>query len=169
MKYEDIIQKYYDDIFRWSFAKTRNRFDSEDLTQEIIYQILKTFSKNDLIENPEKYFWKIAYYTWCNKAKDYVKNKRLIGNDLILNQIRDEKIDIEKKIELEEISDRLKDIIETFGDTMRSVVELYYYDEFQVKEISEKLNIKDSLVKYYLFEARNKIKNKFSNEMEEFK
>lgn len=168
MMYEDIIQKYYDDIYRWSFAKTRNRFDAEDLTQEIIYQIVKTFSKDTLIASPEKYLWKIAYYTWCNKAKDYVKNKMLISNDLILNQIKDEKIDIEKKIELEEISDKLKDIINTFSDTMKKVVELYYYEDLQVKQISEKMDIKDSLVKYYLFEARNKIKNKFANEMEEY-
>lgn len=167
--YEDIIKQYYDDIYRWSFAKTKNRFDAEDLTQEIVYQIIKTFSKDTLIVSPEKYLWKIAYYTWCNKAKDYAKKKMLISNELILNQIKDEKIDIEKKIELEEIGEQLKNIINTFGNMMKEVVELYYYKELQIKQISEMLNIKDSLVKYYLYEARNKIKDKFSNEMEEFK
>lgn len=168
MMYEEIIQKYYNDIYRWSFCKTKNRFDAEDLTQEVVYQLVKTFSKDILIVSPEKYIWKIAYYTWCNKAKEYIKNKKFVNNDL-LSQIKDEKIDIEKKIELEEIKDKLKDIIDAFSDIMKKVVKLYYYDDLQIKEISEKLNIKDSLVKYYLYEARSKIKNKFINEMEEFK
>lgn len=158
--YEKLIEKYYKDIFRWSFAKTKNRFDAEDLTQEIVCQIIKVFSKNNLILEPEKYIWKIAYYVWCDRAKEYVKSKSVISNDLILTQVSDEKTDIIKEIELEELKEKLKDIIDTFGNTMKSVVELYYYKDKQVKQISEELSMKESLVKYYLYEARNKIKEK---------
>lgn len=149
-----IIERNYNNLFRWSLSKTRNRFDAEDLTQEIIYQIIKAFSKRTLILNPERYIWKIAYYTWCNKAKEYIKRKTFVSNELIqMNQIKDEKIDIIKKIELEELRDRLNNIIDNFSEIMKSVVKLYYYDDLQVKQISNKLNIKESLVKYYLFEA----------------
>lgn len=165
---DKIIEKYYDELFRWSFTKTKNRFDAEDLTQEIVYQIIKTFSKDSLVIEPEKYLWKIAYYTWCNKAKDYIKGKKLVSNELIMNQIKDEKIDIVKKIELEEIKDKLNNIIGNFGDIMQKIVKLYYYEDLRIKQISDELNIKESLVKYYLYEARNKIKTKILNEMERF-
>lgn len=162
--YEKLVEKYYQDIFRWSFAKTKNRFDAEDLTQEIIYQIIKVFNKNNLILEPEKYIWKIAYYTWCDRAKEYVKSKFIINDDLILVQAPDEKTDILKEIELEELKEKLRSIIDTFGNTMKNIVDLYYYKDQKVNQISETLCIKESLVKYYLYEARNKIKEK----MEEF-
>ena len=97
---EKIIEKYYNDLFRWSYAKTKNRFDAEDLTQEIIYQVIKASSKDNLIIDPIKYLWKIAYYTWCNKAKDYIKGNVIVNNELIMNEIKDDKVDIIKKIKL---------------------------------------------------------------------
>lgn len=154
----EIIKKYYSDIFKWSFAKTRNRYDAEDLTQDIIFQIIKAFGKDIVILDIEKYIWKIAYYTWCNSAKKYIKEKQITSNEFVLNNQKDATIDIEKTIEFEEIKDVLNKTIDTFTDKMKNCVSLYYFNDFGVKDISEKLNIKESLVKYYLYEARNKIR-----------
>ena len=156
---DEIIRKYYNDLFKWSFAKTKNRFDAEDLTQEITYQIMKAFNNNNLIVEPEKYIWKIAYYTWCNKAKEYIKDKSLIKDTSYLNQIKDSNIDIIKEIEQEEIKEKLNLIIDSFSYKMKTIIKMYYYEDLKVNEISTKLNIKESLVKYYLYEARIKIKD----------
>lgn len=155
---EELIKKYYDDLFKWSFVKTKNRFDAEDLTQEIIYQVIKSFDNNYLIIEPEKYIWKIAYYTWCNKAKEYVKDNKVFKNDEYLNQIKDSKVDIIKEIEHEELKEKLDLIINRFSEKMSLIVRLYYYEDLSIKEISDKLDVSVSLVKYYMFEARKKIK-----------
>lgn len=162
---DELIEKYYLDIFKWSFAKTKTRFEAEDLTQEIVYQIIKMFTANSLILDPEKYLWKIAYYTWCNKVRKNIKDKCIYNNDTI-DQIKDDKIDILRKIELEEINEHLNLIIDNLGETMKTIVKLYYYDDLQIKEISNRLNIKESLTKYYLFEARSKIKQKMIEKKE---
>jgi len=39
---------------------------------------------------------------------------------------------------------------------------LYYINDLSIKEISEKLNIKEANIKYYLYNARNKIKERYS-------
>lgn len=163
---QEIIYKYYNDIYKWSYSKTKNKFDAEDLTQEIIYQILKTLNKDVFVIELEKYLWKIAYYVWCAKAKDYIKNKQVTTNtDFLITQI-DTTTDIHHQIEFEEIKNMLDNIINTFDNRMSEIVKMYYYDNLKIKTISEILQIKESLVKYYLYEGKNKIKENLKKEME---
>lgn len=161
--YENLISKYYNDIFKWSLSKARNMHDAEDLTQEIIYQILKTFSKDLAIIDKEKYIWKIAYYTWCNRALQYKeqKNIALIDKD-VLDNVKDNKINIEQSIELEETINILKNIMSKFSNRMQKCLKIYYFEHFTIKEIGLQLNIKESLVKYYLYAARKKIRSELN-------
>lgn len=163
---DEWIDEYYQDIYKWSLSKTRNRFDAEDLTQEIIYQATKMFRKILDIKSYEKYLWKVAYYTWCSKAKDYEREKVVIRKELDLSLIRDDSVDLANKIEIEEMNKQLKKIIDGLSEKMKECVNLYYFDEFKVKDIAQKLNINESLVKYYLYEARKKIKQEILKEME---
>jgi RNA polymerase sigma factor (sigma-70 family) len=160
---DELIKQYYGDIFKWSFAKTKKRSDAEDLTQEIILQIIKSFSKNIIIEDKEKYIWKIAYFTWCNRAKEYSFENNIIFNETILNNQKDNTIDIEKTIEFYEIKETLNIIIDSFKNIMKECVRLYYFEDLSVKEVGLRLSIKESLVKYYLFEARNIIRRKLND------
>lgn len=52
--HNEIAEKYYSDIFRRSFAKTKNRYDAEDLTQDTIFQTIKTLGKDILVQDIEK-------------------------------------------------------------------------------------------------------------------
>ena len=161
----ELIEKYYKDIRRWSYAKTKNNHEAEDLTQEIIYQILSALSKSLAIKETEKYIWKIAYYTWCNKVNEYTKHrKNIITNDELIINAKDNSIDIERAIELEELKDSIEVIINSFSPKMQSCLRLYYYDYLSIKEISIRLEIKESLVKYYLFEARKKMRSELNEQ-----
>lgn len=43
----------------------------------------------------------------------------------------------------------------------KTVFKMYYINELSIKEISEKINTKESNIKYFLYSARNKIKEKY--------
>jgi RNA polymerase sigma-70 factor (ECF subfamily) len=160
-----ISEKYFTQIFKWSLGKTRNYHEAEDLTQEILFHIIKAFSKDVIIISEEHYIWKIAYYVWCNRVREYQKD-HLVTNvdDSILNNIKDSNKDILDVIEQEEIQSILKDKLNLLNDKTKICMLAYYYDNLSIKDIANKLSIGDSLVNYYLYQGRNILRRELEND-----
>lgn len=162
---DELYNKYYNQLLKWCCKKTSNYSDAEELVQEIFYQIVLAYSKDIIIIDEERFLWKVAYYTWCNRAKKYEKEKKTVSlNDNYENFIRDESVDILRKIEADEIKDILLDNISKLNDITKKCVILYYYENISVKKIADILKIKESLVKYYLYQARIKLRSELKNE-----
>jgi RNA polymerase sigma factor (sigma-70 family) len=166
MEFNELYEKYYNDIFNWSLVKTKNFHDAEDLTQDIIFQLFKSFSREDVIIKLENYIWKIAYFTWCKKAKQIIKYKEIINHidEKIFNNISD--INQEgflKILETEEIKTSLLREVELLNGNIKQCIKLYYFNNLSIKEISNKLDMNESLIKYYLFEGRKKLRRNLEN------
>lgn len=75
-----IIQRYYDDIYRFLVYKTRNRFDSYDLTQETFLRFIRYYGGYDHRYPVKQYLLKIA----SNVANDYFKSNKAddVGEDI---------------------------------------------------------------------------------------
>lgn len=59
-----------------------------------------------------------------------------------------------------------KEIVNNLGDIGLTQKEelsfkMYYLNDLSIKEISEKLNSTQSNIKYYLYSARNKVKERY--------
>lgn len=161
----EVYNKYRNRLFKWCLAKTNNFSDAEDLLQEINYQLLLACSKDIIIINEERFIWKIAYYTWCKKVKEYIKQKNVVSlSEELENVIKDGNVDILRKVEMEEVKELLSNLIVSLDPISEKCIRLYYYENFSIKEIGTKLNMKDSLVKYYLYKARKQLRRKIENE-----
>ena len=154
---DKIYDEYYYKIYKWSISKTKNKEDAEDLTNNIFLAIFEYLNKNIPIEKLENLIWKIAYNLWCTKAKNYDKEKR---NIMLYEDFQ--------YISNEEPLDKIiyKDIItnlDNLGLTSneKNSFQLYYLKDLSIKEISNILNTKETTVKYYLYNARNKIKERY--------
>ena len=154
---DKIYDEYYYKIYKWSISKTKNKEDAEDLTNNIFLAIFEYLNKNIPIEKLENLIWKIAYNLWCTKAKNYDKEKR---NIMLYEDFQ--------YISNEEPLDKIiyKDIItnlDNLGLTIneKTSFQLYYLKDLSIKEISNALNTKESTIKYYLYNARNKIKERY--------
>ena len=152
-----IYDEYYYKIYNWAINKTNNKEDAEDLTNNVFLAIFEYFSKNIEIQKIENLIWKIAYNLWCTKAKDYIKEKN--------STIFDEKYDlgyempILDKIIYKEIINNLDNIGLT--DKEKTIFKMYYINDLSIKEISKKMDTKESNIKYFLYSARNKIKERY--------
>ena len=154
---DKIYDEYYYKIYNWSLKKTTKKEDAEDLTNDVFLTIFEYFNKNIKIEKLENLIWKIAYNLWCTKAKQYIKEK---NNKNFTDEYEigvDEKI-LEKVIYKEIINN-----IENIGLTEKEIIsfKLYYLNDLSIKDISIKLNTKETNIKYYLYKARNKIKERY--------
>ena len=43
----------------------------------------------------------------------------------------------------------------------KTIFNMYYINDLSIKEISKKINTKEANIKYFLYSARNKIKEKY--------
>lgn len=165
---EELYNKYNNQLFKWCITKTNNYNDAEELLQEINYQLTIAFSRDVLIVDEERFIWKIAYYTWCKKAKEYISDKNVVSlTDELANTIKDNSIDILKQAEITEIKDLLLNHISKLDITSRKCIILYYYEDLSVKEIANTLMMKDNLVKYYLYKARKQLRKEFEKGVDE--
>ena len=154
----DIFDEYYYQIYNWFLKKANNKEDAEDLTNNVFLAIFSYFKKNIKVDKLENLIWKIAYNIWCNKAKNYIKEKQNVS---LLDNIGYEEPMLDKII-YKEIIDNLDNIGLTLKE--KNIFNMYYLNDLSIKEISEKLNTKEGNVKYFLYSARKKIKEEYDEQ-----
>lgn len=72
--FDELIRNYAEDIYRFCFRLTGNRFDAEDLSQEVIVKIYKSLSS--FREDSKFTSW--AYSITMNSWKNYLRRKNKI-------------------------------------------------------------------------------------------
>ena len=166
----DLFGKIADDyslmILNWAIKKTGSRSDGEDLAQEVLYQILYFLKdrREDEIEKLDNLIWKIAHYTWCNRLRKSKKDNNFISLDspagLYIVEEHDYIGEFEDNEALKEELVNLRRRISDLSKTQREIIIAYYLESLSVSDIAAKFNINKSAVKWHLFDARKKIKEK---------
>lgn len=153
---DKIFDKYYYKIYYWMLKKTRNKEDAEDLTNNVFVAIFEYVNQDINIENVENLIWKIAYNIWCTKAKSYIKEKGITSYEEVDIGYEDISID---KIIYKEIVNNIDNIGLTEKESQS--FKLYYINDLSLNEISKKLGTSENNIKYYLYSARKKVKEKY--------
>lgn len=153
---DKIYDEYYYKIYYWSIKKTNNKEDAEDLTNSIFMAIFEYLNKEINVKKIENLIWKIAHNIWASKAKNYIKEK---SNLIVEESIIKYEENFLDKIIYKEIIDNIHNIGLT--EKEENSFKLYYINDLSIKEISNILKTRESNIKYYLFNARNKIKERY--------
>lgn len=142
-----IADKYKDTVFRIALNYYGNTYDAEDTVQEVflkLYTCSKQFENHEHIRN-----WLIR--VTINQCKNTLRmpwrNRNVDLEDLA------ESITFEHS----EQSDLFLSVM-SLPEKYRTVLYLFYYEEFSVKEISKILKLQESAVTTRLSRARNQLK-----------
>jgi len=152
--------EFLQSIYAFAYNRTNNTYDAQDLTSEIILQVLKASKKNSDIHNPAAFAWIIAKRTYADYCKKRSKYKNIVISDdysgTVLNTANlpddSDLLEDEEKIRL-----ILREIA-FLSKIYREVCIMYYLDNKSVSKIAKVLNIKETTVKQRLFSARSTIK-----------
>lgn len=155
---DKVFDEYYYKIYYWALKKTNNKEDAEDLTSNIFVSIFEYFNKDIQIEKIDNLIWKIAHNIWCTRAKKYIREKDDITYDLT-NEMGYED-NVLDKIIYKDIINNLDNI--NLTEKEKISFKLYYCNDLSIQEISKKINSSVSNIKYYLYSARNKIKERYN-------
>lgn len=149
---QKIIEEYSDMILRISYSHMKNLSDAEDITQEVF---IKLIEKQPIFQNNEQEkAWLIR--VTINLSKDKLKSSWFRKTTPLEEDFSEaEKEDYE--------------IIETVLSLplkYRSIVLLFYYEDYSISEISSILNLKESTVGSQLSRARKLLKAKLKEGFE---
>ncbi len=150
-----IITEAAKTIFSWCGARTSNRYDAEDLSQEIYLELVKSLPN---LRN-EKALYAFMRSVSGNVYKQWLKKRqRTYNSELTADRLYDmEEI---SPTFLEEESDLylLRRELTLLSEKYRRAMILYYIDNKSCTEIASHLAISESMVKYLLFKGRQTIK-----------
>ena len=144
-------------IYRYCIARTPTREEAEDLSQDILYELVKS-SGNIRDENAfYGFMWGVAdnvYKQWCRKRarRQYSKLSEL--TDDIPAEEEPYSFDDDREGDIY----RLRRELALLSEQHRHATVLYYIHRKPCAEIAELLSISESMVKYLLFKSRKILK-----------
>lgn len=148
--------KYYSqDLYKIARSKLDNEYDICDALQETMLSAYTNLKKVKDVEYFKTWIIKIL----INKCNDIYRNK---GNIKLYIDIKDTAYEYEEDSILNlESKLAFENIINILNEEDRTIITLYYNNDFSIKQISDLLNMNENTVKTRLSRSKNKIKEKF--------
>ncbi len=144
---EAAVEKYKQSLFAAAFAVCGNPDDSDDAVQEAFIKYYSSDKEFESEEHLKAWLIRVA----VNRAKDISSSfwKR--------NRVSWEEYMETVTFEAPEDSDLFSAVMK-LDEKYRAVIHLYYYEDYQIKEIAEILGSSESAVKSRLSRARKLLK-----------
>ena len=154
-KMAEIYDKYSNAVYRMAFAYCKNKADAEDIMQEVF---IKRFSIDIVFDEETKEKSWLLKVT-VNKCRDMFRSLRYKYS---LTSIPLEEASL--VYETPEESEVYRAVM-SLPQKYRTVIHLFYYEEYSIKEISAITGSSETAVQTQLFRARKKLKEILGKEL----
>lgn len=152
------IAQMLDKTFAWTVSRTFSREEAEELTQEILFQAVKSIGELRDETKFEPWFWRLADITLKVFKRSKAKLRSYISFDVISNVTYRDNYDFIAREEHKQLRSRIAQMSATYRD----IIVMYYYDNLSCKAIAQKLGLPEGTVTYRLSMARDKLKKECS-------
>ncbi|WP_024859811.1 RNA polymerase sigma factor [Ruminococcus flavefaciens] len=155
-KMAEIYDKYSNAVYRMAFAYCKNKADAEDIMQEVF---IKRFSIDIVFDEETKEKSWLLKVT-VNKCRDMFRSLRY-KYSLTLIPLEEASLVYETPEESE-----VYRAVMSLPQKYRTVIHLFYYEEYSIKEISAITGSRETAVQTQLFRARKKLKEILGKELQ---
>ncbi|MDD4239073.1 MAG: sigma-70 family RNA polymerase sigma factor [Desulfotomaculaceae bacterium] len=140
---ESVVKKYADMVYRLAFAQVRSKSDADDIFQEVF---LRYVQSKPVFENEEhRKAWLLRVTINCSKKywSSIWRRKAAPLEDSYSFELPEE--------------NGVNEAMRKLAPKYRSVIHLFYYEDYSVAEISRILGIRESTVRTQLTRARARL------------
>ena len=137
---EQILERYSEMVYRLAFARTKNRYDADDILQEVFLRYIRR--QPDCRDDEHRKAWLIRCTINCSKSlftSAWFRNITPMPDTL--------------SCEMKEHSE-VYYVVMALPARYRTVIHLYYYEEYSTAEIAALLACKESTIRSRLHRAR---------------
>jgi len=155
-RYDDIVERYQDGLYRTAFYYTQSVEDARDITQEIFikaYNSLPSFKQNSAFST---WLYRIAVnhcIDWCRKKKPLLEERPCFDH---LCSIEGSPEDLFLQ---HEITSEVHAAVSSLPTIYSTVLILYYFEDFSPQQIADILDTPKRTVETRLFRGRNILKD----------
>ncbi len=146
----EIVNTYSDMVYKIAFARTKNKFDADDVFQEVFIRYMKNHHKLQSDEHTKA--WLIR--TTINCSYNIFNSSWFKNTVQLMDNI---------SFSTEENKDLYYSVLE-LPIKYRTIIHLFYYEDMSILEISESLGIKEGTIKSQLHRGRNLLKELLKGE-----
>ena len=149
------FNKFCDTVLRAAFAMTGSYSEAEDITQEVFLTLHARPQKFETEEHMKAWLLRSA----INRCKNYRKSARIIKNSVL-----DETLENTLNCEFTSRDNEIREMIARLPEKYSSVIFLYYFEEYTIKEIALLLEKNENTVSSLLQRGRKKLKTELEKE-----
>ncbi len=158
-----LTENYMNKLFYFSLKKTGDSLEAENLTSDILLNIITSLERGNKPENFEAWVWGIARNRYSVWAKNKHNKNQMFATPYICEyEISDHTANIENKIIFSENLKLLRRELAFISSEYRNIVVAYYIEDRKIKDIALSLKLPESTVKSKLFRARKILKEGMS-------
>ncbi|MFM1653527.1 RNA polymerase sigma factor [Brevibacillus sp. B_LB10_24] len=144
----ELYQRHVDLVYRLCYIYLKNPVDAEDAVQSVFLKLLK-YQKVFNDHEHEKAWLTVTTRNYCKDVLKYWWKTRRVALD-ILPEVSSWNGD--------EPSGKVLARLLSLPEKYKTVLYLYYFEEYTVKEISEMLGYKESTIQTQLSRGRRRLK-----------
>lgn len=147
---DEVIRKYFDTVYKLALSQTKNQIFAEDVTQDVFVRFIQNKDKFESEEHIKA--WLIRVTINCSKSV-FMSSwfKKTVPLEEALTFDNPEKSDVYFAVQ-------------DLPLKYRMVIHLFYYEDMNVREIAESIDVKESTVKSHLHRGRMLLKNKLKGD-----
>lgn len=150
-----LFEKYRDNLYAVAFNVCKNAEDAEDVVQDTFIQYYALKKEFDSEQHIRAWLIRVAVNKAKNKNRSFWRRNKMSLEDYM------ETLSFETPE-----SENVFETVMQLPDKHRTVIHLFYYEDYSVHEISEILKLSESNVKVRLSRGRSLLKQKLQEEWE---
>ena len=146
-----------DKVFFYCIKRVKNKVDAEDLTQDILLDVIININKGIRIENFDYYLWQICKNHYSKYIARKVKDRAHLSFVEENEEPGPELSSLDKLINSEKIA-MINASIKLLSKDYSEILYAYYVEDRTLSFIANEMNLPLGTVKRRLFDIRNKLK-----------
>lgn len=148
------IDKHKGIIFKISKMYMDNRDDQNDLFQEIVYQVWKSFENFEGKSEFSTWLYRIALNTAIIFLKSEKRRRFIQNDDVSVYRIKEEDYNLEDEQKLKQMYEAIQKL-----NPIDKALIFYYLEDFSGKEMAEQMGISEGNARVKLNRAKEKLKD----------
>jgi RNA polymerase sigma-70 factor (ECF subfamily) len=150
----NVVNHYWDRLYRWLYHLTRNRHQAEDLTQETFLKALSHLQSFQVGSNFRAWLFRIGHNNFVNLKRAERKTKQALPEDVPAKSLNDGPIDT--MADREAVS-AVAEAVSQLPPEFRSALLLHTQEGLSYREVAAILKTTEETARWRVFKARQKL------------
>ena len=154
---DELIQKYYNDIYTYCYRRLGHKHDAQDITQEVFLHFCRNFNSYMQRGKCKNYLYVIAHNLCVNaiRKRTPIPLKDIGKENSPIKDAEGEKF---------ETADSVKAALNALPEEQKEVIQLRFYHDLKLKDIAQIMDSGLSVTKYRLNQGLKSLSKLLSKE-----